>query len=33
MGFTELKPNMYSYSDGSYNKDIILLSDIEDEIT
>lgn len=31
MGITELRPNMYTYSDGSYNKDIIHLHDIEEE--
>jgi len=31
IGVTKLKPDMYNYSDGSYNKDIILMKDIEDE--
>lgn len=31
LGITQLKPKMYNYSDGSYNKDIILMNSIEDE--
>jgi len=33
IGVTQLIPDMYIYSDGSYNKDVILINDIEDEIT
>lgn len=29
MGLTELKPNLYKYSDGSYNTDILNIIDIE----
>jgi len=31
IGITELKPDMYNYSDNSYKKDIIFIKDIEDE--
>jgi len=33
IGVTQLQPTMYVYCDGSYNKDIILMKDIEDKIT
>lgn len=29
IGITELKPEMYNYSDGSYNMDIIKMDDID----
>jgi len=32
MGITELIPEMYNYSDNSYNKDILKINDIEDDL-
>ena len=31
MGFTELRPEMYNYSDNSYNKNILKMKDFEVE--
>ena len=31
MGISELSPEMYNYSDNSYNKDILKIIDIEDD--
>ena len=32
MGITELNPEMYNYSGNSYNKNILNIMDIEDEL-
>lgn len=32
IGVTELSPEMYNYSDNSYNKNILKMTDIDDEI-
>ena len=32
MGVTELIPEMYNYNDNSYDKDILKMKDIDDEI-
>jgi len=32
IGITALNPEMYNYSDNSYNKDILNMTDIEDEL-
>ena len=32
MGFTELRPEMYNYSDNTYRKDVLKIIDIEDDL-
>ncbi len=32
IGYTELKPEMYNYSDNSYDKDILKMIDIEEDL-
>jgi len=32
MGINELKPEMYNYNDNKFNKEILKISDIDDNI-
>jgi len=32
IGCTELSPEMYNYSDSSYNKEILKISEVEDDL-